>query len=167
MLDKLEIGVISSTHGLRGEVNVYPTTDEPDRFSRTDKVLVAAPSGERELAIERVAYFKGRPIVKFAGIDTIEDAQKIRGAVISVRREDAIPLAEGEYFIGDLIGCRVLLPDGEEYGMLKDVLRTGANDVYMVEKTDGTTGYIPAVREFVLSVEPEKQEIRVRVLREI
>ncbi len=168
MLEKLEIGIISSTHGLRGEVNVYPTTDEPGRFRDLEKVLLDLGRGERELTVERTAFFKGRPILKFKEIDTIEDAQKIRGGTLLVRREDAIPLEEGEYFIGDLIGSRILAEGQEEdFGVLKDVIRTGANDVYMIERPDGSVRYLPAVKEFVLSVDAEAQEIRVRIPREI
>lgn len=167
MLDKLEIGYISSTHGLKGEVNVYPLTDEPERFRDLKTVLVRKNGSEQELRVEKTAFFKGKPILKLAGTDTIEEAQKLRGSTLLVRREDAIELLEGEYFIGDLIGSRVVLENDEEYGVLQDIIRTGANDVYVIEKTDGGTAYIPAVRDFVLMTDAENQLIRVRIMKEI
>ena len=168
MLDKLEIGYISSTHGLKGEVNVYPTTDDPLRFRDLEYVLVRSGNREVRMDVERVAFFKGKPILKLAGIERIEEAAKLRDAVLLVPREEAIPLDEGEYFIGDLIGSSVLLEDGSLYGRLKDIIRTGANDVYVIEKQeDGTAAYIPAVRELVLSVDAKQQKIIIRVMKEI
>ena len=167
MLDKLEIGYITSTHGLKGEVNVYPTTDEPERFEYLENVLTELNGRSSSLEVERVSFFKGRPIVKFRGVDSIEDAQKLRGSTLLVRREDAIPLEEGEYFIGDLIGSRVLAEDGTFYGMLKNILRTGANDVYEIEKEEGGLSYVAAVPDFVLDIDAEGQVIRIRVPKEL
>ena len=167
MLEKLEIGVITSTHGLKGEVNVFPLTDETERFLDLDHVLLLDPQGERELTVESVRFFKGRPIIRFQEINSIEEAEKIRTLTLAVRREDAIPLAEGEYFIGDLIGCGLYLEDGTKYGVLKDIIRTGANDVYEAETADGTVTYIPAIRECVLDTDPEHGRITVRIMREI
>ena len=133
----IQVGAISSTHGLKGEVYIYLTSDDPYRFDNLKEVLLDQGSVKRPLIIEYVKYFKGRPIVKFKGLDKIEDVQKLRGCPLVVRREDAIPLEEGEYFIGDLIGCTVYLEDGMVLGELVDVLRTGANDVYVVRKSDG------------------------------
>ena len=167
MLDKLEIGVISSTHGLKGEVNIYPTTDEPERFRELKKVLLELPSGEKEVGIERVTFFKGKPIIKLEGYDSIEDVKNMKGISLMVRREDALPLREGQYYIGDLLGSRVLLDNGENFGLLEDILRTGANDVYAVKKTDGAMSYIPAIDDYVVSVDAVGQTIVVRPMREI
>lgn len=166
MLDKLDIGVVISTHGLKGEVNVFPLTDDPGRFSDLDTVLLETPYGERNLTVESVRFFKGRPIVKFREITTIEEAEKIRRMYLAVRREDAIPLEEEEYFVGDLIGCDVFLEDGSLYGKLQDVLRTGANDVYEISREDGTV-YLPAIHECVIELCPEENRIVVRPMKEI
>ena len=97
-----------------------------------------------------VKYFKGRPIVKFKEFNSIEEVQKLRGCPLVVKREDALPLEEGEYFIGDLIGCTVYLEDGSTLGELTDVLRTGANDVYVVRKNDGSEVLVPVIPDCVL-----------------
>ena len=167
MLEKLEIGVITSTHGLKGEVNVFPMTDEPERFLDLERVLLEHPDGEREYTIESVRFFKGRPIIRFREVNTVEEAEKLRKVILAVRREDAIPLAEGEYFIGDLIGCTLYLEDGSRYGVLKNVLRTGANDVYEAQTADGKMTYIPVIPDCVLDLDPEHGRITVRIMREI
>ena len=167
MLDMIQVGAISSTHGLKGEVYIYLTSDDPYRFDNLKEVLLDQGSVKRPLIIEYVKYFKGRPIVKFKGLDKIEDVQKLRGCPLVVRREDAIPLEEGEYFIGDLIGCTVYLEDGMVLGELVDVLRTGANDVYIVRKSDGKEILIPVIPECVLEKNPENLRIVVHLLPEI
>lgn len=167
MLDKLVIGSISSTHGLKGDVNVYPLTDEPERFADLEDVLLSINGSERKLHVEHVTFFKGKPIVRFQGIDSIEKAQQLRGGTLMVPREEAIPLLEGEYFIGDLVGSDIVLEDESKYGVLEDILRTGANDVYVIRKEDGSTAMIPAVREFVPDVDASGKKITIRPMKEI
>lgn len=165
MLDTLEIGIIISTHGLKGEVNVYPVTDDVRRFDDLDEVVVGEEG--RVFHTERVRYFKNRPILKFRECGRIEDAEPLKGKSIFVKREDAVDLEDGEYFIGDILGSDVVLEDGTHFGALKDVLRTGANDVYEVEKESGEIVYLPAIRDVVLRIDPEKKVLVVRPMREI
>lgn len=165
MLDRLEIGVIISTHGLKGEVNVYPVTDDVRRFDDIDEVYIGEEG--RAFHAERVRYFKGRPILKFRECGRIEDAELLKGKSIFVKRGDALNLKEGEYFIGDIIGCEVKLEDGGHFGTLRDVLRTGANDVYAVEKDGGEMVYLPAIRDVVLRIDPGNNSMVVRPMREI
>ncbi len=108
MDDLLRVGVISSTHGVRGEVKVFPTTDDPARFEALEEVLLDTGKGEViTLGIERVAYFKNMVILKFRGIDNMEEAAKYKGRDLLVTRENAVPLEEGEFFICDIIGSTV------------------------------------------------------------
>ena len=171
MLDKLEVGVITSPHGLKGEVNVYPTTDDVRRYDDLDRVILADEEDDddpgREVTVEYVKYFKGRPIVKFTGLDRIEDVEAFRGAGRFVPRSEAVPLGENEYFIGDLLGSEVCLEDGTPFGKLADILRTGANDVYAVELPGGEIRYLAAVREVVRAVDPAARRITVRPMKEI
>ena len=132
MLARLMVGVVTSTHGLKGEVNIFPTTDDVGRYDYLERVLLGDFDDAEELEIENVKYFKGRPILKFRGIDRIEGAERLRGCELYVRREDAIPLEEGEYYVGDLVGCTVFDEDGNEVGVLRDILQTGANGVYVI-----------------------------------
>lgn len=167
MIDQFEIGVITSTHGLKGEVKVYPMTDDVARFEDLKDVLLEAKGEPVRLKVERVRFFKGRPILKFEGLDRIEDVEAFRGRHLLVEREDAIPLEKNEFYIGDLIGSRVTLEDGSDYGELKDILRTGANDVYEIRRPDGSTTYLPSISDVILSVDPAQKTVVVRPMKEI
>ena len=137
MEDLLQAGVITTTHGIRGEVKVYPTTDDVHRFEDLDSVLLDTGREYIELEIENVKYFKQYAILKFKGINNINDIEKYKGRSLYVTRDQAIPLDEDEYYIADLIGLDVYLENGEKFGVLKDVMETGANDVYIVETGEG------------------------------
>jgi 16S rRNA processing protein RimM len=163
----IQVGAISSTHGLKGEVYIYLTSDDPRRFDNLKEVLLDMGASKKPLSVEYVKYFKGRPIVKFKGLNSIEDVRKLHGCPLVVKREDALPLAEGEFFIGDLIGCTVYLEDGSILGELTDVLKTGANDVYIVSKPDGKDVLIPVIPDCVLEKNPENCRIVVHLLPEV
>ncbi len=167
MLKRLMVGVITKPHGLKGEVNLFPTTDDPERFCELKYVLTADAEDAEQLEIESVKFFKGRPILKFKGIDRIEEAEKLRSTELYVRREDAIPLDEGEYFVGDLVGLDVCLEDGTKLGVLKDILQTGANGVYVISVPGRPDVLLPAVEEFILNKDMDEGIITVRVLPEV
>ena len=133
MEDLLQVGVITTTHGIRGEVKVYPTTDDVHRFEELESVLLDTGKEYRELKIKSVKYFKQYAILKFKGIDNINDIEKYKGKSLFVTRENAQPLGEDEYYIADLIGMEVYLEDGSHFGKLKDVMETGANYVYIIK----------------------------------
>ncbi|MCI8464902.1 MAG: 16S rRNA processing protein RimM [Lachnospiraceae bacterium] len=164
MVSEFRVGVISSTHGIRGEVKVFPTTDNPDRFKDLKQVTLHAKREKRTLELENVRFFKQFVIVKFKGIDDINDIEPYKGAELWIDREQAVPLEEGEYFIADLIGLAVITEEGERLGILKDVLQTGANDVYEVQMEHGKTILLPVIDECVLDVDLEKGEVLVHVM---
>ncbi|QNM05935.1 ribosome maturation factor RimM [Qiania dongpingensis] len=164
MVSRFRVGVISSTHGIRGEVKVFPTTDDASRFLALKQVILEAKRETRELEIEHVKFFKQFVILKFKGIDDINDVEKYKGAELWVTRENAVPLQEGEYFIADLIGLPVVTDEGGTLGVLKDVLQTGANDVYEVTMENGKELLLPVIDECVLNVNLEKGEILVHVM---
>ena len=160
----LRVGVISSTHGVRGEVKIYPTTDEPERFEELESVLLDTESGRRRLEIEHVKYFKNQVILKFRGYDNINDIERYKGKDLLIPREDALPLGENENYIGDLIGMAVVTDEGKTLGELKDVLETGANDVYVVETPGKKEILLPAIRDCILEVDVEEKRMLVHVL---
>ena len=164
MEKSLQVGVITATHGLKGEVKVFPTTDDPNRFRRLKEVILNTGREERVLEIEGVKFFKQMVILKFKGLDDIGDVEKFRRGTLSVTRENAVKLKRNEYFIADLIGMRVENEDGSELGTLQDVIATGANDVYDVRLSDGRQVLIPAIRECILSVDVEEGRMRVHLL---
>ena len=164
MEDTLRVGVISSTHGVRGEVKVYPTTDDVNRFKKLKTVILDTGREQMTLSIESVKFFKNMVIVKFKGFDNINDIEIYKNKDILITREDAVPLGPDENFIVDLIGLKVATDEGEELGTLKDVLQTGANDVYVVEMTDGKELLLPAIKQCILNVDLEQQTMTVHVL---
>lgn len=159
----LQVGVISSTHGIRGEVNVFPTTDEPARFKKLKKVLLDTGKERLELEIQSVKFFKQFVIVKFRGIDNINDIEKYKGKSLMVPREDAVQLEEDEYYIADLIGMEVYT-DGGRFGTLKDVMETGANEVYIIDSDEHGEVLVPAIHDCILDVDVEKQTMKIRLM---
>ena len=135
MEDLLKVGVITTTHGVRGEVKVFPTTD-PERFLDLEYVILDAGREMKKLEIRNVKFFKNLVILKFDGIDNINDIEKYKRCSLYVTREHAVPLEEDEYFIADMIGMEVCTEDGNIFGTLKDVIETGANDVYVIESAE-------------------------------
>ena len=164
MEDLLQVGVITSTHGIRGEVKVFPTTDDPKRFRKLKQVILDTGKEQLEMEIASVKFFKNQVIVKFKGIDDINDVEKYRKAGIYVTRENAIPLGENEYFIADLIGLHVISDDEEELGVIDDVLQTGANDVYIVKKEQTPDLLIPAIKDCIKNVNIEEGTMIVHLL---
>ncbi len=164
MEDMFQVGVISSTHGIAGEVKVYPTTDDPKRFKKLKNVLLDTGKGMQELEIAGVKFFKQMVILKFRGYDKIEDVQPYKGRSLYVTRANAVRLEKNEYFIADLIGMKVYEEDDSCLGELTDVLQTGANDVYVVKMANGKDVLIPAIRQCILSVDVEAGRMKVHLL---
>ena len=164
MEDLLQVGIITSTHGVRGEVKVYPTTDDPRRFRRLKEVVLDTGREKLNLEIEGVKFFKQFVILKFKGLDNINDIEKYRQKSLYVTRKNAVRLQRDEYFIADLIGLKVQDEDGTELGTVKDVIETGANDVYEVEMADGRSLLLPAIKQCILNVDVENGMMQVNVL---
>lgn len=164
MEERFQVGIITSTHGIKGEVKVYPTTDDPRRFRRLKEVILDSGKGDVVLEIESVKFSKNLVILKFRGLDTPEEMAKYRQKGLYVTRENAVRLGRDEYFIADLMGLRVLDEDGTEIGVLREVLETGANDVYIIDLRDGRELLLPAIRECVLHVDVEAGEMRIHIL---
>lgn len=164
MEDLLQIGVITTTHGVRGEVKVFPTTDDPMRFKKLKQVILDTGKEQIELEVAGARFFKNLVILKFKGIDNINDVEQYRQKSLYVTRENAVSLGENEYFIADLIGLKVVSDEGEELGDLSDVLQTGANDVYVVSKENTPDLLIPAIRDCIRQVDIESGTMQVHLL---
>ena len=160
----LQVGVISSTHGVRGEVKVFPTTDDVKRFKKLKKVILDTGKEQLPLEIEGVKFFKQFVILKFRGIDNINDIEKYKGKRLLVDREHAVKLKKDEYFSADMIGMDVFTEDGELFGALKDVMETGANDVYIIEMSDGKEVLVPAIKQCILDVDIENRKMVIHLL---
>ena len=142
----LQVGVITQTHGVRGEVKVFPTTDDAARFKKLKHVMLDTGKETLPLEIESVKFFKQFVILKFKGFDNINDIERYKRCPLLVERENAVPLEEGEYFIADMIGMKVITDEGENFGILKDVMETGANDVYVIEHPSEGEVLVPAIK---------------------
>lgn len=164
MISELQVGVITQTHGIRGEVKVFPTTDEATRFNKLKEVVLDNGKERLTLTIEGVKFFKKFVILKFKGYDSINDIEKYKNAKLLVPREKAVKLQKDEYFIADLIGMKVVTEDGTPFGVLKDVLETGANDVYIVDTEDGKEVLLPAIKECVRNIDMENTTITVHIM---
>ena len=164
MEDLLQVGVITTTHGIRGEVKVYPTTDDAHRFDYLESVLLDTGKELCELEIQRVKYFKQFVILKFRDVDNINDIEPYKGKSLYVTRDFAVPLEENEYYIADLIDMDVFLEDGSLFGTLKDVMETGANDVYVIDTEEHGEVLVPAIRECILDVDIENQKMKIHLM---
>ena len=165
MEKQLQAGVITSTHGIRGEVKVFPTTDDAQYFREMKKVYLDTGKEQIPLEIEHVKFFKQFAILKFKGIDNINDIEKYKGKSLMIDREDASPLGEDEYYIGDMIGMDVYTDDpAEHFGVLRDVLETGANDVYIIDSDRHGEVLVPAIHQCILRVDTEKNEMHIHLM---
>ena len=164
MNNLLQVGAVTSTHGLAGEVKVFPTTDDPKRFKKLKQVLLDTGKDMLPLGVEHVKFFKNMVILKFKGYDRIEDIMGFKGKNLYVTRENAVRLKKDEYFIADLIGMKVYTEDEAYLGELTEVITTGANDVYTVRMENGKDVLIPAIGQCILNVDVEHETMQVHLL---
>lgn len=165
MEELFRVGVISNTHGIRGEVKVYPTTDNVRRFDDLKEVILDTGKEQLNLHVTSVKYFKNMVILKFKEFDNINDIIPYKGMDLLVTRENAIPLEEGEYYIVDIIGSKVITDEDKILGTLTDVLQTGANDVYVVKTKDGKEVLLPSIEECILDRDIENKIVKVHIMK--
>ena len=164
MEDLLKVGTITTTHGIRGEVKVFPTTDE-GRFEDLEYVYLDTGKEMLHLEIESVRYLKNLVLVRFKGYDNINDIEKYKGKDLWIPREEAQPLGENEYYIADLMGMEVVTEDGDLLGTIRDVLHTGANDVYVVAGDSGEEILLPAIRDCIRMVDVENRRMSIHLMK--
>ena len=157
----LEAGKIVTTHGIRGEVKIMPYTDTPELLAEFDRLFMGR--NKDEVTIVRSRVFKNMVIAKIEGVDTPEDAEKLRNKLLYMHRDD-LELGEDTYFIQDLIGMEVRDADYDElYGVIDDVMQTGANDVYVVKSADKEL-LVPAIADVVISTDIDGNVMTIRPL---
>ncbi|MDC7295142.1 ribosome maturation factor RimM [Butyrivibrio sp. DSM 10294] len=166
MTERFQVGVIASTHGLKGEVNVFPTTEDPERFKKLKKVTLTTQRGENiELDVESARFFKKFVIVKFKQFNDINEVEKFKSCELTIDRKDALKLEPGEYYCADLIGLDVVDEEGKVLGNITDILQTGANDVYEMTRDDNSEKvYIPAIKDCIREVSPDEGKIVIHVM---
>jgi 16S rRNA processing protein RimM len=161
MKELIAIGQVTSACGIKGEVRVYPLTDFPERFKTTDTVFVCREDEDfYELyRIENARFHKGMVIIQFAQCTTRQDAEALRGAYLKVEQEKLVKLPPGHYYIHDIIGLDVYDISGSFIGVVRDVLKTGSNDVYVVQRSEGEDILVPAIKEIVREIYVEKGQM--------
>ncbi|MGD8238751.1 MAG: ribosome maturation factor RimM [Armatimonadota bacterium] len=153
----LTVGKVVGAHGVGGELKVLPLTDFPEHIYELERVLLAAPDGPGTVTeIDAIRAHKNVLLVKLACVPDRTTAEALRGATLAIKRSMGAPLPEGHYYIDDIIGLRVVTTDGEVVGDITDVLRTGANDVYVTERV-----LIPAIPDVVKSVDLEAGQLTI------
>lgn len=165
MEDLLRIGVITSPHGISGEVKVFPTTDDPSRYKKLKKCIMQTERTSMELDITGVKFFKNMVILKFSQFQNINEVESLRKAELFVTRNNAVPLEEDEYFICDLIGLKVISDENVVIGTVTDVLQTAANDVYEITAEGGKVYLFPAIKECILGVDLDQGIVQVHVMK--
>ena len=164
MSDKLEIGQIVNTKGLKGELKVNSFSEAQDRFETIDTVLLKNKSEYNEYKIEKVGYSKNQVVLKLKGIDTIEEAEKLKNVYIYIYRKQLGELPDGTYYIADLIGLEVFTESGEKLGIVDDIFSTGSNDVYVVKDELGKQKLLPGIDEVLKQIDIENGKIIVNLI---
>ncbi|WP_044934282.1 ribosome maturation factor RimM [Pseudobutyrivibrio sp. LB2011] len=167
MEDLYQVGSITQTHGIRGEVKVFPLTDDISRFKNMKNLLLdAGKEGYISLEVENARPQKNLVILKFKGIDNINDIEKYKGHGLYVTKDNRVDLKEDEYFIADLIGCEVYLDSDKDnrFGTISDVMETGANDVYEITLESGKTVLVPAIKDCILDVDIEGRRMEIHLM---
>ena len=164
MVNYFEIGHISNTHGLRGEMKVRPFTEDKKRYEELEKILIDIKGDYKEYDIESVRYQKDIVLLKLKSVDDIDAAEKLKNHYIYIQREDAKDLQEDEYFIADLIGLEVF-ENETLVGTLDDVFTAGASDVYVIKRKGKKDLLLPALKSIVKKVDVENKRIDVEIPR--
>lgn len=164
MDDLLKVGIITSTHGIHGEVKVYPTTDDVNRFKKLKECIIAAKRESITVHIENCKFFKNMVILKFKEYSNINEVEIFRQCDLYVTRENAIKCNKDEYFIGDIIDSIILDEEGNNIGVLTEVLSTGANDVYIIKQENEKEILIPAIKQCIINVDLDNKVITVRLM---
>ena len=161
----LEIGQIVSTHGIKGEVRLNPWCDSPE-FVKKFKTLYRDEKGSSSFNIVSCRPHGNVAVLKIEGVDTVEEAQKLRNTILYMKRVD-INLPEGKWFVSELIGCSVLDYDDNNicYGKIKDIESYTANDVWYIETPDGKEVLIPAIKDVVIKCDVANDVAYIRPLR--
>lgn len=165
MEEFLQVGAIANTHGIAGEVKIFPMTDDINRFKQLKEVYLDTGRERILLHVISCKFVKNQPVLKFKEFSNINEVEKYKRRGLLITRDQAVPLKEDEYFIADLIGLSVIREDGTLLGELTDVLQTGANDVYEVTMEDGRQVLLPVIRECIKRVDLEKRQVTVHVMK--
>jgi 16S rRNA processing protein rimM len=158
------IGDLVNTQGIKGEMRVVPCVDDPTRFELLDKVYIDKKGVITEYEVENIRYHKQFVLVKLKGINDMTAAEKLKGSLVKITEDMALPCEENEYYVRDLYDMTVVTDEGENLGIITDILFTGANDVYVITPEKGKDILIPAIEQVVLNVDVENKKMTIHLL---
>ncbi len=163
MNDFFEIGKVVNTQGLKGEIKIFPTTDDPQRFELLDEIIINIRGNDFVYKMDKVRYNKQFVILKLLGIDDINQAESLKGGTIKIPVEKALPLSKDEYYIRDLLDIDVFTDENEYLGKIIKIFPTGANDVYIIDNNK-TELLIPAIKDCILDVNLSERKMKIKLL---
>lgn len=165
MNEMFTVGRIVNTHGVKGEIKVIPTTEDPKRFKKLKSIFVEGRKGMITYEIEGVRYHKDFVLLKLQGINDMDAAELLKGSILKIDRKDSLPLKKDEYYISDLFGLEVYTEEERYLGTLVDIIETGSNDVYVVNKEDREKDLLlPAIKQVIKGVDIENKKMTVHLL---
>ncbi|MCJ8010573.1 ribosome maturation factor RimM [Paenibacillus sp. KQZ6P-2] len=163
----MNVGKIVNTHGLKGEIKVLPHTDFPEiRFAKGSELLIVPEDGKAPLPItvQSSRFHKNMYIVKLEGYDNINDVEKFKGSMLKVTQEDLVELPEDEFYFHQIVGCHVVTDEGQDLGVITEILTPGANDVWVVKSPAGKSILIPYIDDIVLDVNVTDKKVLVHLM---
>jgi 16S rRNA processing protein RimM len=160
----LAIGQVIRAHGVRGEISVIVLTDFPERFATMEWVYLGDQTEAKSFHLEKYRWHKQNVLLTLAGVTTRTQAEKLRGQLVQIPIEEAMPLPEGSYYPHQLLGLQVMTSAGQRLGVVTDILETGANDVYVIKGESQTEILLPAIPDVVKAIDLEKGQIVVELL---
>ncbi|CAM4249949.1 ribosome maturation factor RimM [Paenibacillus tarimensis] len=160
------VGKLVNTHGIKGEVKIYPSTDFPDvRFAPGSQLSLHDASGTIvPVEVEAAREHKGMFIVRLKGFDNINEVEKYKGWTVKVSDNELVDLEEGEYYYYEIVGCRVVTDEGEELGTISEILSPGANDVWVVERPKDKPVLLPVIDDVIRSVDVKEKLVTVHLM---
>lgn len=159
----ITVGVISKPHNLQGTLKIFPITDFPERFLKRKEILVENQGRLDLMQITDVSLHQGYILLNLLGIDNLEKAEGLRGAYLKVAESQLETLEKGHYYIYQLVGLQIKDQQGNVIGILEEILKTGANDVYVVKTEAGKEILIPALKKIVKKIDIDIGEIIVEL----
>ena len=159
----IHVGKIVAAHGIRGEVKVVPYTDNPRRFRKGGKVFVDKINDYLTIASCRL---QGDQVflIRFAAVEDRNRAEELKGSMLSIPKEEAAPLPEGQYYFFQLEGLDVVDEAGTSLGIVSDLVEGGANDIYRIDRGNGDYTLLPALKHIITKIDLENKVMVVRLI---
>jgi 16S rRNA processing protein RimM len=163
-MDYIQIGKVANTHGVRGELKIFPLTDDIRRFELLKHIRIENNNRFFNCTITGVKYFKNLVILQLKEVQNMNEALELKGGTLLIPMDEALPLSEDENYIFEMIGLLAKEEDGTELGRLKEVLETGTHDIYVIDDGSKHGLMIPAIKEFVTEVNVEEGYLIVKLI---